>query len=522
VRDEFEPGPDPNEIRRHAKKMLTEREYRDTYCKILRYKPHPKQLEAHNSQAHRVCILAGNQQGKTHCIGAQMTIDALGSYDDFNWYKGPRVLDKDCLLWAAGPTTVMARDGVMTKLLGDLNRPDGMGQGLIPLDAIVGRPVMATGAIRNYVDTATIRRATGGIATLRFKAFAQGDQVFQSEAVHRLWLDEDPGHGAVVADLFGECLARTTTTRGRIYFSATASRGETPIIKYFLEQRARGDCAMVTMGLADALHIPKFRHAEIMGQYQPWELDCRVHGAIMRGEGRVFSTPEDQIAFTRDLRANPFPEHWPWLAAVDFSHAGGSEKAHPFAYVLACWSRDDGNVIYIVRAMRIRGGLPLNHVAAIKAHPMWDARVCWPHDGHVRDLVGGETFAGIYKRLGLNMEPSHATFPDGTFDFEGSLTEMAQRLDNGMLKVLASEQDWFQEYRNLHRDGGLVVKIDDDLLSATRILCMAIRRAKVLESDRPGQPDFYRGRFRSGSEQNVARNVNFDLFSGGSLHDDEF
>jgi hypothetical protein len=221
----------------------------------------------------------------------------------------------------------------------------------------------------------------------------------------------------------------------------------------------------------------------------------------------------------RNLATEPFPDYWPWLAAVDFCHAGGSEKAHPFAYVLACWSRNDGNTIYIVRALRIRGGLPINHVAAIREHPMWDCPVVWPHDGNRRDLTGGETYSGIYRRLGLNMRHEHAAFSDGTYDYEGSLTNMAQRIANCTLRVAASEGDWFQEYRNLHREGGLVVKIDDDLLSATRILCMAIHRAKELDPRRPGQPGAYRGGFRRSEPQQLARGVDFDVFKSGGSDD---
>jgi phage terminase large subunit-like protein len=505
VNDETEQGPDPNERRKHAKKLYSEREYRDRYYKILRYEPHPRQLEAHNSSAHRLMLQAGNQQGKTHCIGAQMAIDLTGAYDDFAWYKGPRALEKDILCWAASTTSVMSRDGIQTKLLGDLNRSDGLGTGLLPLDAIRGRPTMARG-ISNFIDTVAVSRSTGGVGTLRLKTFEQNRQAFQSEAVSRVWLDEDPGHGG--ADLWGECLARLTTTRGRIYFSATAAYGETPVVKYFLEQRAAGDCDIVTMGIDDALHIAKEDHARIIAQYEPWERDCRVYGAIMRGEGRVFSTPEVDIRYERN--AADFPGYWPWLAAVDFTHAGGSATAHPFAYVLGAWDRSN-NTIYVVRALRMRGALPVNHVAAIKEHPCWDAPICWPHDGGRRDPLGGESLAGIYRRLGLPMLHEHATFPDGGFDFEAGITEMAQRLANGTLKIAAELGDWFQEYRNFHRVDGLVKKVDDDLLSATRVLCMSIRKARELKDKRPGfsGPNTFRR-----PERQVARNVNFNLWTG--------
>ena len=64
------------------------------------------------------------------------------------------------------------------------------------------------------------------------------------------------------------------------------------------------------------------------------------------------------------------------------------------------------------------------------------------------------------------------------------------------------------EYRGYHRVAGLVHKVDDDLLSAIRVLCMDIRYAKVLAPERPGIG------FRRPEASTVAKNVDFDLFTG--------
>jgi hypothetical protein len=76
--------------------------------------------------------------------------------------------------------------------------------------------------------------------------------------------------------------------------------------------------------------------------------------------------------------------------------------------------------------------------------------------------------------------------------------------------------DVFDEYRGNHRVNNLVHKVDDDLMSAIRVLCMQIRSAKALSAGRPGQPDTYRGwsgSFTRPNERQVAKNVNFDLFN---------
>ena len=164
--DEVEQGPDANEIRRHAKKMLTELEYRKRYRRIDYYRPNQKQLEFHNLIASEKMFRAGNQLGKTHCVGAQMAFDALGRYPD--WYQGrrfetPPPIERpfDFLGWVASTTTsTTTRDGAQTKLLGDVRQEDGLGTGMIPFDNIVGRPTMARG-ISDFVrqrDLATRER----------------------------------------------------------------------------------------------------------------------------------------------------------------------------------------------------------------------------------------------------------------------------------------------------------------------------------------------------------------------------
>ena len=72
--DELEEGPDANEIRRHAKKMLTVREYNLKYRRLDFYKPHAGQLRFHNSRATEVQLLAGNQQGKSWSAAGQTSL----------------------------------------------------------------------------------------------------------------------------------------------------------------------------------------------------------------------------------------------------------------------------------------------------------------------------------------------------------------------------------------------------------------------------------------------------------------
>jgi len=128
--EEIEYGPDPNAVRRHAKKMLTDAQYRQKYRRIDFYKPNPKQLEFHNSGATELMLRAGNQLGKTTAGGAEMTFDSLGVYPA--WHQGRKFLVKppiersvDFIGWAGCMTSTTTRDGIQLKLIGDVTQADG-------------------------------------------------------------------------------------------------------------------------------------------------------------------------------------------------------------------------------------------------------------------------------------------------------------------------------------------------------------------------------------------------------------
>src|SRR5258708_6693393 len=119
--DDLGQGPDPNDIRRHAKKMLTEMQYRQKYRRIDFYRPNPKQMEFHNLKETERMIRAGNQLGKTQSAAAQMTMDALSLYP--GWYKErqfitPPKIERpyDFIGWYGCTTSEKTRDGAQVKL----------------------------------------------------------------------------------------------------------------------------------------------------------------------------------------------------------------------------------------------------------------------------------------------------------------------------------------------------------------------------------------------------------------------
>lgn len=510
----FEEGPDPNAVRRHQKKLLTDKEYRWKYRRIDYYRPNAKQQEWHNLVAEEKMLRAGNQIGKTQAGAADMTFHALSLYPE--WYTGRRFIEPpkierpyDFIGWAGCTTSGKTRDGVQVKLLGDVRQEGGLGTGLIPLDNIVGKPTMARG-IADFVDTVTVRRESGNTGVIRFKTFEMGRPAWQGEPVDVVWGDEDPDEGAAdgggepPGEIYSECQARLTTTKGQINWTMTPMVGLSPIRRHFKSRT--GGAREVLMTIYDAAvsrggHIPDEEIPKIIARYGK-KAATRAFGADMMGQGSVFETEPEVFEHTQDWTT--FPLNWPWMWGLDFRHSGSESTGHPFAAVLGAWDRDNDR-IYIVHALRLFGLAP-NHVAAMKAHPMHLAPVAWPHDGGKgAGIVTGETIAQIYKKLGLNMRPTHATFHIGGYGFEDGLTDMENRFAQGRLRVAKHLVEWFDEYRGYHRVNGLVRKIDDDLLSATRVLCMDIRHAKV--------PEKFAVPVRPGQTAGVAAGTDFDVFA---------
>jgi hypothetical protein len=123
------------------------------------------------------------------------------------------------------------------------------------------------------------------------------------------------------------------------------------------------------------------------------------------------------------------------------------------------------------------------HAANIIPQGQW-VPLAWPHDGHKHDPKSGRAYQLMYREdYNLNMLPKHATFSDepgdqANYGFEAGVSEMYDRMQTVRWKVFSTCVQWFAEYRGYHRLDGQVVKIRDDLLSASRIGMMMRRFAK--------------------------------------------
>lgn len=221
------------------------------------------------------------------------------------------------------------------------------------------------------------------------------------------------------------------------------------------------------MTIEDAEHYTPEERAAIIASYPMHERDARAKGIPILGSGRVFPIAEDTIK----VAAFAIPEHWPQIGGLDFGWD------HPTAGVKLAWDRD-ADILYVANSYGVREATPIIHAAALKAWGDW-IPWAWPHDGLQHDKGSGEALAAQYRDQGLNMLPERATFEDGGSGVEAGVAEMIDRMLTGRWKVFDHLEDWFSEFRLYHRKDGLIVKLNDDRISASRYAMMMSRFAET-------------------------------------------
>ena len=154
---------------------------------------------------------------------------------------------------------------------------------------------------------------------------------------------------------------------------------------------------------------------------------------------------------------------------------------HPQAHVQLWWDKDTDN-IYIAHAWKKSKALPEVAWGAVRN---WAEGVptAWPHDGLMTEKGSGRQQKDYYEESGWEMLEIHAQWPDGGFGVEAGLVEMYRLMELGKFKVFSNLTDWFEEKLNYHRDeNGKIVKVQDDLISATRYAYM-MKRFAIMKRD---------------------------------------
>ena len=375
--------------------------------KIADYHPYEKQQQFHDggSYLRERLLMAGNQNGKTYCGGAEISYHLTGLYPD--WWLGRR-WDRPTRGWVAGVTGESTRDNPQRILLGTI--ADGIGTGLIPRKCLDREKMTLARGVSDLYDTVLVKHfkcyddylkgKSDGWSEMKFKSYERGRTKWQGDTLDWLWFDEEPP-----MDIYSEGLTRTAATGGMVFVTFTPLEGATEVVYRFTEEKSE-DRGVFNMTIDDALHIPESERKKVVAGYLEHEREARAKGIPMLGSGKVFQVTEESImceAFTP-------PDHWSWIWGLDFG------LDHPFAAVLLVWDKD-ADVIYVVHCIRMKNAMPLQHCAATK--PLlggrgWKVPAALPQDGHQRKEFDGklEPLAKIYKTHGMKMLKEHAQFSD--------------------------------------------------------------------------------------------------------------
>lgn len=448
-------------------RLAKERERRIAIDRLAHYKPYPKQMEFHASGALPVyerLFMAGNQLGKTFAGAAETSYHLTGRYPR-DW-QGRR-WDRPIVAIGGSESGELTRDGMQRLLVGPPKVEADWGTGYIPKDCLIDWS--RKNGVADALDSVTVKHVNGGASTFGFKSYDQGRAKWQANTVDWVWFDEEPPQ-----DVYSEGVTRTVATGGSTILTFTPLLGMSSVVKRFLNERD-AHRHTTTMTIDDAGHISPEERERIIARYPEHEREARANGVPILGSGVIFPIAENRILVP------PFaiPDHWPGINGIDFGWD------HPTAATQLRWDRDN-DIVYLVREHRLSKATPKQHVGTIGDARSWgNYPWAYPHDGEVADKGTGIALARQYKTAGLTMLDEHATNANGTNSVEAAVLDMLDRMNDGRWKVFEGPCPlWMQEFRLYHRDEGKIVKVDDDLISASRYAMMMLRHARLGRASR--------------------------------------
>lgn len=434
--------------------------------KLSLYRPYPRQMEFHEagSKYRERLLRAGNQLGKTYSAAAETVMHATGKYP--SWWTG-RQFKKAPVIWCAGVTGEVVRDSIQRLLMGDTAGNPGF---LLEEDV---EDKLPSRGVADLLDTILVKHISGGTSRIRLKYYEQGREKFQADTVDFVWLDEEPDIG-----IYMEALTRTNATNGIVCLTFTPLKGMSEVVRRFLVEKST-DRHDTNMTIMDALHLPEAERQRIINSYPKHQLQSRINGVPMMGEGGVFEGIDEGQIICKPFNPLDMPWYWMEIAGIDFGWA------HPTAAIKLLYD-PQGDIIFVTNAYRRKEATPLEHAAALKP---WGRELswAWPHDGLQHDKGSGVQLKEQYVNQGLKMLGERATFDDERSNgVEAGIAEMLMRMQSGRLKIFSHLGELLEELRMYHRKDGKIVKEYDDLIDALRYAMMMIRYAQPIRPPASG------------------------------------
>jgi len=418
------------------------------------------------SEYSQVCLIAANRIGKTYTGTYVDAIHALGEYPD-DW-EGHR-FETAPLIWVLGYSGEKLRDLLQKPLIGNVSEGQCDGA-LIPQDRIID--IIPSGVPR-LAKEVKVKHASGGISTIQFWSYSQGQHALMGDVVDWYHVDEEPEDDEIYPQLVTRTANGDRGRGGRGILTFTPENGKTQLVCQFMETPEKG---MYLQGATwdECPHMSEEKKIQLLSKYPPHQREMRSKGTPLMGSGLIY--PVDEEA----LKIAPFkpPDYWFIIGGMDFGWD------HPQAHVQLVWDRD-ADVLYVTNAWKASNKQPYEAWHIVKR---WADGIptAWPNDGlQTRQQMGKQDAVQqktLYESEGWWMLPDGASFPDGSVGVWSGITALLDYMNSGRLRVFSNLTEVFNEIREYHTkttaDGNaVIVKVKDDLVDAIRYAFMMRRHA---------------------------------------------
>lgn len=386
-----------------------------------------------------------HNSGKTLTTSFEVACHATGKYP--SWWRGIR-FSKPPIIWVCGESVARVRDTLQSKLIGDIGR---WGTGLIPKDLVLWDDIVKKPGTPHAIDIMPIKHING-IASIQFFSYDAGRDKVQGSAVDFVLMDEEPPE-----DFNNEIKMRILDTNGYVLYSYTPLQGVTPLY----DSQTRSESSLVVhLTWDDVTHLDDEAKRQLTEGMSEDEIKARKYGIATIGTGKILQFDES------DYVVNDFavPRHWPEIGGLDIglTHATGAVRLR---------LDQESDIVYMTSEYKVAGKTAVEHVAHLKP---WRCKFSLSKDAFNKNMQTGRSTADVFKEQGLDV--IMCDMKAGSLD--ASIHELRARIGSGRFFIFRSCQQVLEEIRTWRaNDKGVIVKVNDDVISALRYALMKLSHA---------------------------------------------
>ncbi|MGL4948230.1 MAG: terminase large subunit domain-containing protein, partial [Mycoplasma sp.] len=398
--------------------------------KLLTFRPDPWTFDLCRKMEGETVgsIIASNRSGKSYSVTWLLACHLTGIYpEDYEGLRYEDAIDA----WIMSPTAenYVQAGGLQEYLLGKMGE---MGTGWIPADCIV-KVELGLGT-KGFFKKVYVKHVNGGVSTLEYKSYSQGQSVLMGGSVDLVVVDEEPKDEKIVP----QCATRimqANSKKGRLLLCFTPELGMTEVVRECFEGKWAKGCVRITVW--DVSFITPEKIEEMKKTYPERQHQMRLYGIPSIGRGAVFPQSEAEVKYyTADIEIQP---HWRVAAAFDFGYL-----PDPHVCLFGALDPDNG-IYYIFKELYETEKTPAEIAGWIKRFAP-SIPVIYPADGNKKHgTADGLTLVDMFKQEGIDMKERVDYGKAGLR--ETGHTLMRTLFRQGQLFIGDNCPNWFREFR---------------------------------------------------------------------------